>query len=143
MRLFDTSVVIDCRDTSSPWHDWAVEQLASAVHEGGAGLNTVALAEASVRAVDRDRLAPALEEIGFTLLPLPVSAATPAAAVFAAYLKRCHRAGVARASRIPLPDFLIGAHASSEAMQLVTRDPGRVKTYFPDVEIVSPPQQDR
>jgi hypothetical protein len=41
--------------------------------------------------------------------------------------------------RVPLPDFLIGAHAQAEAMKLVTRDPERVKTYFPKVELITPP----
>lgn len=136
MKLFDTSVVIDCRDEGSPWHEWAVEQVAAAVHEGAAGLNTVVLAEAGVRALNRDGLAVALEELGFTLLPLPVSAARPASEAFARYLERCKREGVARTSQSSLPDFLIGAHAAAAAMPLVTRDPDRVRTYFPDVEIV-------
>ena len=39
-------------------------------------------------------------------------------------------------NRVPLPDFLIGAHAKAEGMKLVTRDPDRVRTYFPDVQLV-------
>ena len=34
---------------------------------------------------------------------------------------------------------LIGAHAQAEGMKLVTRDPERVKTCFPKVELVTPP----
>jgi len=40
---------------------------------------------------------------------------------------------------VPLPDFLIGAHAQAESMKLVTRDPDRVKTYFPSVRLITPP----
>ena len=41
-------------------------------------------------------------------------------------------------SRIPLGDFLIGAHAEAEGMPLVTRDPTRVSVYFPDVKLIQP-----
>ena len=39
-------------------------------------------------------------------------------------------------NRIPLPDFRIGAQA--EGLKLVTRDPDRVRTYFPNVALVVP-----
>ncbi len=35
--LFDSSVVIDARDSDSPFHDWAKRQIAAAVQEGGEG----------------------------------------------------------------------------------------------------------
>jgi predicted nucleic acid-binding protein len=41
-------------------------------------------------------------------------------------------------SKIPLGDFFIGAHAEAEGMKLVTRDPGRIKTYFPSVKLIVP-----
>lgn len=37
MILFDSSVVIDARDSDSPFHDWAKRQIAAAVQEGGEG----------------------------------------------------------------------------------------------------------
>jgi hypothetical protein len=138
VRLFDTSVVIDCRDQSSAWNDWATHQVAEAVGNDGAGFNAVALAEAGVRAVHPASLAPDLEGIGFTLLPLPVASAALAAKAYAVYLQRCKAQGVARVSQMPLPDFLIGAHAEAENLPLVTRDPDRVKTYFPNVQLIVP-----
>ena len=71
-------------------------------------------------------------------MPLPVSAAIPAAKAFAVYLNRLKKDGKKVENRVPLPDFLIGAHARAEGMKLVTRDPDRVKSYFPDVEIITP-----
>lgn len=138
MILFDTSVIIDARDKDSPWHQWAREQIAEAASGEGAGANTVAIAEASVRAVEKEKVPQYLEEIGLTLLPLPVSAAIPAAKAFGLYLDRLKAEGKKDVSRIPLPDFLIGAHAQAEGMALVTRDPARVKTYFPSVKLVLP-----
>ena len=82
MILFDTSVIIDARDPDSPWHSWAKEQIADAVGGDGAGVNAVAVSEASVRATDPDAVPGFLEGFGMTLLSLPVSAAVPAAKAF-------------------------------------------------------------
>jgi len=136
--LFDTSVIIDARDPDSPWHEWAKERIAEAVAIEGAGVNTVVISEASVRAKDPQAVPALLEGFGMTLLPLPVSAAVPAAKAFAIYLERLKKEGKAVASRVPLPDFFIGAHAQAEMLTLVTRDPDRVKTYFSAVTLISP-----
>jgi hypothetical protein len=73
-----------------------------------------------------------------TLVPLPVSPAVPAAKAFALYLDRLKKQGKRTDNRVPLPDFLIGAHAQAEGLKLVTRDPDRVRTYFPNVALVVP-----
>ena len=137
MTLFDTSVIIDARDPQSAFHEWARQRIADAM-DHGAVINTVALAEASVRVADREQFAGQLEEIGFILLPLPLSAAAPAAAAYALYLDRLKAENKEPRSKIPLGDFFIGAHAQAENMKLVTRDPARVATYFPAVEIIQP-----
>jgi predicted nucleic acid-binding protein len=136
--LFDTSALIDARDSNSPFHSWAKEQIANAVAGEGAAANTVTLAEAAVRAKDRESVPALLEGFGMTLVPLPVSAAVPAAKAFAVHLDRLKKEGKPRASKVPLPDFLIGAHALVEGLTLVTRDPDRIRSYFPDVALVVP-----
>ncbi|HEX3628413.1 MAG TPA: type II toxin-antitoxin system VapC family toxin [Verrucomicrobiae bacterium] len=136
MTLFDTSVIVDARDINSPWHEWAKEKIANANDTGGAAVNTIVVAEAGVRAVDREQLPLHLEKMGLVLLPLPISSAAPAAKAYFTYVIRLKREGKAPLSRIPLGDFLIGAHAEAEKMTLVTRDPDRVKTYFPAVKLI-------
>ena len=138
MILFDTSVIIDARDPDSPFHDWAKERIAEAVAGEGAAASTITVAEASVRAKDRDAVPGLLVGFGMTLVALPVSAAVPAAKAFALYLDRLKKEGKRTENKIPLPDFLIGAHAQAEGLKLVTRDPDRVRTYFPNVDLVSP-----
>ncbi len=138
MILFDSSVIIDARDASSPWHRWAKEQIAVAVSTEGAAVNTVIVAESSVRATDREAVPKLLEGFGIVLVPLPIAAAVPAAKAYAGYLDRLAREGKPSSSKVPLPDFFIGAHAQAEGLTLVTRDPDRIKTYFPGVKLVLP-----
>ena len=138
MTLFDTSVVIDARDANSPWQDWARQQIADANDEDAAAVNTVVVAEAAVRVVDREKFPLLLEKMGLKLLPLPISVAAPAAKAYARYLERLKAEGKPPSSKIPLGDFFIGAHAEAEGMKLVTRDPDRVKTYFPAVKLIVP-----
>ncbi len=38
----------------------------------------------------------------------------------------------------PLPDFLIGAHAAVSDLKLLTRDPARVRSYYPRVRLIAP-----
>lgn len=138
MTLFDTSVVIDARDADSPWHDWARQQIADANDDDAAAVNTIVVTEASVRVIDREHFLSHLEKMGLKLLPLPICVAAPAAKAYARYLERLKNEGKQPASRIPLGDFLIGAHAEAEGLKLVTRDPDRVKTYFPAVKLIVP-----
>jgi hypothetical protein len=138
--LFDSSVVIDARDVDSPFHDWAKRQIAAAVQEGGEGgaVNTIVISESPVRAENRDAVPALLESMGLKLLPLPISAALPAAKAFAVYLDRLKKDGRRRENSVPLPDFLIGAHAKADGMKLGTRDADRVRTYFPDIRLITP-----
>src|SRR5687768_6577154 len=93
MILFDTSVIIDARDPSSPWHRWAQERIADAVSTEGGAINTVILGEACVRATHPESVAQALQKLGLNLLPLPIAAAIPAAKAFALYLDRLKKEG--------------------------------------------------
>ena len=138
MILFDTSVVIDARDQDSPWHEWAKTQIVTAVTGAGAAVNTIVLSEACVKAKDGAAVPALLESFGINLIPLPVSAAVPAAAAFAIYRERLKKDGKKADQTKPLPDFLIGAHALAEGLALVTRDPDRVKSYFPGVNLITP-----
>jgi predicted nucleic acid-binding protein len=137
MTLFDSSVIIDARETESPWHSWAKEQIEYFGSAEGAGVNVIALAEISVRVENPEAVAEMLVAWGMELLPLPVAAAAPAAKAFALYIKRRQKA-TSLISKIPQPDFFIGAHALAEGMKLATRDPERIKSYFPAVELIVP-----
>jgi len=65
--------------------------------------------------------------------PLPYQAGIIVGKAFLAYRQR----GGPR--RSPLPDFDIGAHAAVFGARLLTSDGTRCRTYFPSVELVTPP----
>ena len=138
MTLFDTSVVMDARDAASPWHEWAKEQIAGAGAADGAMVNTVVIAEAAGGFAQRDELLKDLERMGLSFAALPVSAAIPASEAYALYGSRLKIQRKPPPSKIPLGDFFIGAHAEAEGMKLVTRDPDRIKIYFPKVKLIVP-----
>jgi predicted nucleic acid-binding protein len=136
--LFDTSVVLDARDPDSPFHAWARNKIAEAAAGDGAAVNTIVISESSVRSKTPEAVPGIMQAMGLTLVPLPISAAVPAAKAFATYLDRLKKEGKTSIARSPLPDFFIGAHAHAESLQLVTRDPDRIRTYFPTVKLVTP-----
>jgi predicted nucleic acid-binding protein len=129
MVLVDTNVLIDVATQDPQWYAWSSAQLASLVSQGTAAINTeLAPAFASEAELDSKLLPPDL----IIRLPLPYSAAFPAARAFMAYRK----SGGTKTS--PLPDFYIGAHAEAEGLRLLTRDPVRYRSYFPQVQLIFP-----
>jgi predicted nucleic acid-binding protein len=71
-------------------------------------------------------------EAGLTHQQMPRAALFLAAKAFQKYrAARGSRTGV-------LPDFFIGAHAAVAELPVLTRDPGRYRTYFPTVQLVAP-----
>lgn len=129
--LVDSSVLLDLI-APSEWRAWSEARLVEAFDGGEVAINQIVYAEIAVGYTSQDRLERALGGIGLTRLNLPFSAAWRVARAFGDY----RQAGGPR--RTPLPDFFIGAHAATADLTLLTRDPGRVQTYFPEVRLVAP-----
>ena len=73
-----------------------------------------------------------LAGLGVTVVGLSPEDAFQAGQAFLAY----RRNGGPRTSI--LPDFLIGAQAASRGWPIMTRDPKRFSSYFPEVELIDP-----
>jgi len=129
--LIDSSVLLDIMAPST-WREWSEKHLAEAIDTGEVAINQVIYAEVAVGFATQDRLERALQGVGIKRLSLPWASAWLVADAF----RRYRRAGGPRT--LPLPDFFIGAHARVAGLALLTRDPTRVKTYFPDVALISP-----
>lgn len=130
--LVDSNVWIDCIDPSSPWHDWAVDQLQACSERAPMHINLVIYTELLVPEPEIAALDAMLDVFETQRSALPWSCAALAAKAFSLYRKR----GGAR--RSPLPDFYIGAHAAVSNLKVLTRDPAPYRSHFPRLELVSP-----
>ena len=133
--MVDSSVLLDVFTEDPSWYDWSSSALAEAAGEQPLIINPVIYAEISVRFDRIEELEAALSQAGIERRPVPYEAAFLAAKCFVRYRKR----GGGRTST--LPDFFICAHAAVEGLALLTRDAGRVRTYFPSVALIAPGQR--
>jgi predicted nucleic acid-binding protein len=130
--LIDTNVLVDLANPHGEWKDWSAQALGDAMRTGPVAINPIIYAELSVAYDAIEVLDDALDILGVARLPLPYEAGFLAGHAFLAY----RRAGGLRTS--PLPDFYIGAHAAVENLAVITRDPRRVRAYFPSVRLINP-----
>lgn len=130
--LVDTSVLLDIAVRDRHWADWSKRQMLIASAHGLLAINDVVYAEASVRFESVEAT-----EAFLGVVEVDVDAIPPAALFLAgkAHL-RYRQAGGTR--RGVLSDFFIGAHAAVRGWPVLTRDPARFRTYFPDVPLITP-----
>jgi predicted nucleic acid-binding protein len=128
--LVDANVLLDVITEDERWLSWSADALSTAAAQGALAINPIVYAEVSL---GYDTIE-AIDEVlrGITRLPLPYEAGFLAARCYLRYRK----SGGTR--RSPLPDFYIGAHAAVEDHDLLTRDRGRYRSYFPRLRIISP-----
>ena len=130
--LLDSNVLVDVIEQRPVWGAWSAKQIEFVADEGELVINQIIYAEVSApyspQAVFDDRIS--LEWLRRE--DLPWDAAYLAAKAHVAYRQR----GGRRTSS--LPDFFIGAHAMVKGYRLLTRDAARIRTYFPDVDIIAP-----
>lgn len=130
--LVDSNVLLDILTQDAVWERWSSDALAEAAEAGPLFINAVVYAEVSIRFTTIEDLEDALPSQDYRREPIPWSAAFLAGKVFLDY----RRNGGKRSTT--LPDFFIGAHAATAGFDLLTRDAGRYRTYFPTVPLISP-----
>jgi predicted nucleic acid-binding protein len=130
--LVDSNVLIDVLSDDPTWAGWSGNALLGAGAAGALVINEVIYAEVSARYSRVEVLERELPADDFQREHTPWPAAFLAGKAFVEYKRR----GGSRHS--PLPDFFIGAHAAVAGLRLLTRDPGRYRTYFPRVELIAP-----
>lgn len=132
IALVDSSVVLDVFTDNGEFYSASAHSLAQwgATHE--LCIDPIVYAEVSVGFRRIEDLDIAINGVGFSLRPTPTAALFLAGKAFESYRRR----GGTRT--LPLPDFLIGAHAAVEGAPLITRDPVRVRTAYPGLRIVNP-----
>ena len=130
--LVDSNVILDVVTEDAKWFDWSSEALENAAQRSPLIINPIIFAEVSVRFTRIEELEEVLPSNRFIRVQLPYASAFLAGKVFLRYRRR----GGPRTA--PLPDFFIGAHAAVANLQLLTRDPGLYRTYFPDLDLITP-----
>jgi hypothetical protein len=130
--LIDANVVIDVISDDARWKNWSGEALAWAARGGPVVINLIVYSEVAASFEHIDDLDDVLDEVGLGREEIPWQAAFLASRSHGLYRER---GGVRSAT---LPDFFIGAHAAVRRWPVLTRDPRRLRTYFPSVEVIAP-----
>jgi predicted nucleic acid-binding protein len=127
----DSSVLLDVFTEDERWLEWSEAALAGALAAGPLVIDAVVLAEVAPRFSRIEDLEAALPE------QMLVEELPPAAAFLAGHAHASYR-GAGGAREQILADFLIAAHAAVTGRPLLTRDPRRVSTHLPGVELIAP-----
>ncbi|MGD9658795.1 MAG: type II toxin-antitoxin system VapC family toxin [Methylocystis sp.] len=132
MILVDTNILIDIASGDAIWAERSINALADAMLRGPLAINAIIYSEFSLGFSTEAACDAEITRFDLLFLDLPRTAGFRAGRAFRDYRRR----GGARSSA--LPDFFIGAHASVLGAPILTRDLGRYRTYFPEVELVGP-----
>ncbi|RRH96175.1 type II toxin-antitoxin system VapC family toxin [Mesorhizobium tamadayense] len=130
--LVDTNVLIDVWGPGGPATEWSANAIASCRREGALVVNTIVWSELAPLIATEAQLKRATDMLEIDRELVPWEAAFAAGVAHSRY----RRAGGVRERT--LPDFFIGAHAAVAGHRLLTRDPARYRSYFPDLEIIFP-----
>ena len=128
----DTNILLDLWLGDEKFVESSREALESAAEAGSLVINSVVYAELCAhfsRKIDCDLF---LRDADIALQPLADEACFLASRIWLQYRKQ----GGPR-TRI-LPDFLIGAHAQTQATRLLSRDAGFFRKQFPQLRLVNP-----
>ncbi len=127
----DSSVLFLLSRRQPGWEAWR-DCLHTAAGEGELLISPIAFAEFSIAYASIDAAQADLDRLHIFYDPITPAAAYLAGQIFLRY----RRMGGPRLHLIP--DFLIAAHASVQADRLAALDRGYLRTYFPDLPILSP-----
>ena len=132
MTLVDTNVLLDVLTNDPRWLNWSVSNLRIRANNGPLMINEVIYAEMAGHVSTESELDASVRELEVRFDRTPKSALFLAGERF----RRYRRMGGIRTG--VLPDFFIGAHAQVLGWPILTRDARRYRTYFPDVELITP-----
>jgi predicted nucleic acid-binding protein len=130
--LVDSNVILDIFLDDPDWADWSESALATHGMATTVYINAIVYAEVSIGFTKIEDLESALQKGGFQMLEIPKEALFLAGK---SYLRYRREKGIKRS---PLPDFYMGAQAAVLGLDLITRDAGRYRSYFPSVRLICP-----
>jgi predicted nucleic acid-binding protein len=125
----DTSVLLSIFKGESAGERW-LDRLQSVAESATLVLSSIALAEVRSFFPTDDACRKALDALDVRFSPLQEPAANLAGKIFRLYREQ----GGPRTTI--LPDFLIAAHAATQADALATEDRGYLRTYYPKIRLL-------
>ena len=130
ITAIDTSVLIALYRGEASANQW-MEALIQARIEGALVICDVVAAELYAIVEDRPLYDAFLQDLGIRLSPTSMEAACLAGQSFKAYRSR----GGPR--KYLIPDFLIAAHAQTDAHRLAAADRGYLRSCFPQLQLLT------
>lgn len=130
--LVDSCVLLDLFTNDANWADWSENILEKYSQTNSLYINSIVYTEVSIGFNKVEEVEQAIAGLGLKVLEMPREALFLTGKAFL----KCRKNKGTKVS--PLPDFFIGAHASVSKFELITRDSGKYKTYFPQVRLIHP-----
>jgi len=130
--LIDSCVLLDLFTNDVHWADWSENALERYSQTNTLYINSIIYTEISIGFSKIEGVESAIGDLGLKVLEMPREALFLAGKVFLEYRKN------KGTKTSPLPDFYIGVHASVSELNLITRDPGKYKTYFSKIKLIQP-----
>jgi predicted nucleic acid-binding protein len=129
--LVDSNVILDIVGDDPTWKTWSTS--AFDVHRpSGLFVNHIVAAEVGTRFATVAGLNDALDVLSLPVKELSLESAWLAGRAHLQWIKNGGRRGAM------LADIMIGAHALAENAIVLTRDPRRFRTYFPELDLIVP-----
>ena len=127
----DTSVLIAIAKHEPDAHAW-VDVLAEAHGDGDLVMCDVVAAEFFTVMINEEKCRECLSALGLAFSATSLESAQLAGSIF----KQYRREGGPREHLIP--DFLIGAHAQTQANRIAAIERGYLRRYFPPLRVLKP-----
>ena len=128
----DTNVLIDILQPEATHHEWSRNALEQARAAGPVFVSDAVYSEFTVTMESVSEASEVLATLNLARCGYSDKVLFDAGKAYAEYRKN-----KGTKSNV-LPDFFIGALAAEESAPLLTRDPAKVRTYFPSVQLVTP-----
>lgn len=132
MILVDSNILLDILTLDSQWYNWSASKLSLIAESHELIINDIIYTEISIGFDRIEDLEEAFSGDFFKIMPMPKEALFLAGKAFLQYKSNNGT------KNSVLPDLFIGAHASVLGIPLITRDISRYKTYFSQIQLITP-----